>query len=117
MTTFKVPVVTNIELFKNIEVQADSADDARAIAEKFILLAENDDESDHPVVAGLTDEALQKAVDALEPSYLTTSDLEWTPGTSAAFARVMVHPKIPIIEVKESGMSSDCGTRVGVLVQ
>jgi hypothetical protein len=117
MTTFKVPVVTNIELFKYIEVQADSADDARAVAEKFILLAESDDESEHPVVAGLTDDAVQKAVDALEASSLTTSDLEWTPATSASFARVMVHPKIPIIEVQESGMSSDGRTEVEVLVQ
>ena len=98
-------------------MQADSADDARAVAEKFILLAENDDESDHPVVAGLTDDAVQKAVDALEASCLTTSDLEWTPATSTAFAHVMVHPKIPIIEMKESAVSSDGETGVGVLVQ
>jgi hypothetical protein len=117
MTTFKVPVVTNIQLFKYIEVQADSKDDARAIAEKFIMLAENDDQSDHPIVAGLTDEAVQKAVDGLQPSDLTASDLEWTPGVSAAFARVIVDPDSAIIEVKESALSSDGGTGVGILVQ
>jgi hypothetical protein len=103
MKTFRVPVVTDIQLWKYVQVEAESEEAAEAKVRAFIEEAANlegDATSDNPAVSGLTYDAVQGAVNNLEPSDVTVSDLEWTPGIVGEFSPIRVDPNNIAEEVR-----------------
>lgn len=80
MKTIRVPVRTNIQLFRFVEVSA--VDEAAAVSEveRLCALANEGKETNNPAVAGLTAESIDKAIKGYQPPRNTQTDLQWVPG-------------------------------------
>jgi hypothetical protein len=83
MKTFRVPVVTDIQLKKYVEVEAETLEAAETEVRGYIKEAANLDDferSDDPIVDGLTYVDLLCVVQSLELGQV--GDLEWRPTVS-----------------------------------
>jgi hypothetical protein len=99
---FKVPVLTNIQLYKYVEVEdpkitteAEAVDEVRRRCEEAAYAQRSDD----PLLAELTEESVQDALKTLRYQLDSKSDLEWFTGL-LDFEGVMVNEMDPVVEIE-----------------
>jgi hypothetical protein len=95
----RVPVVTDIQFVKYVEVEAETEQAAVAEVERCITLSENDEESTNPTVAGLTSEAVNEAVTEFQ-SFGDGELMDWQPAIVMSVDRILVDRWNSVQEVK-----------------